>query len=91
METIEEENFIEENFKHYLLIDILEYETSEEDINKCPSNNLQEFIQLCEDMNINNEDNCAKIDFDQADEIKLKTATIWGTKKDCLNSSKKEK
>ena len=61
IEETEEENYIEENFKHYLLIDILEYETSEEDINKCPSNNLQEFIKLCEDMNINNEDNCAKI------------------------------
>ena len=91
METIEEENFIEENFKHYLLIDILEYETSEEDINKCPSNNLQEFIQLCEDMNINNEDNCAKIDFDQADEIKLKTATIWGTKEGLFEFFEKRK
>lgn len=80
IEETEEENYIEENFKHYLLIDILEYETSEEDINKCPSNNLKEFIQLCEDMNINNEDNCEKIDFDQADEIKLKTVMLWGTK-----------
>ena len=91
MEAIDEENYTEENFKHYLLIDILEYETSEEDINKCPSNNLQEFIQLCEDMKINNEDNCAKIDFDQADEIKLKTATLWGTKEGLLEFFEKRK
>ena len=91
MEAIDEENYTEENFKHYLLIDILEYETSEEDINKCPSNNLQEFIQLCEDMKINNEDNCAKIDFDQADEIKLKTATLSGTKEGLLEFFEKRK
>ena len=90
-EAIDEENTTEENFKHYLLIDILEYETSEEDINKCPSNNLQEFIQLCEDMKINNEDNCAKIDFDQADEIKLKTATLWGTKEGLIDFFEKRK
>ena len=76
----EEEIPEEEIFKHYLLIDILEYFTSEEDINNCPSNNLENFIQLCEDMDINNENNCAKINFDQADKIKLKSATLWGTK-----------
>ena len=31
-------------------------------------------------MDINNENNCAKINFDQADKIKLKSATLWGTK-----------
>ena len=76
----EEEISEEENFKHYLLIDILEYFTSEEDINNCPSNNLENFIQLCEDMDINNENNCSKINFDQADKIQLRSATLWGTK-----------
>ena len=81
----------EEIFKHYLLIDILEYITSEEDLNKCPSNNLENFIQLCEDMNINNENNCEKINFDQADKIQLKSATLWGTKEGLYEFFEKRK
>ena len=41
-------------------------------------------------MKINSEDNCSKIDFDQANEIKLKTLCLWGTKEgllDFLNKS----
>ena len=90
-EESEDEINNEEIFNHYLLIDILEYITSEEDLNQCPSNNLENFIRLCEDMNISNENNCEKINFDQADKIQLKSATLWGTKEGLYEFFEKRK
>ena len=91
LEESEDEINNEEIFNRYLLIDILEYITSEEDLNQCPSNNLENFIRLCEDMNINNENNCEKINFDQADEIQLKSVTLWGTKEGLYEFFEKRK
>ena len=88
----EEEKLMEEAiFYHYFLIEVMEYITSEEEINKCPFNKIEEFIQLCEDMKIDNVDNCCKINFDQANDIKLKTVTLWGTKEGLLDFYKKKK
>ena len=81
----------EQIFKQYLLIEIIEYITSEEEINKCPNNKLEDFIQLCEDMKIDSEDNCSKINFDQANDIKLKTVTLWGTKEGLFEFFEKKK
>ena len=81
----------EEIFNHYQLIEIIEYITSEEEINKCPSNKIEDFIQLCEDMNIETEDNCSKINFDQANNIQIKTVTIWGTQDGLLEFFKEKK
>ena len=67
-------------FNHYQLIDVVDYITSEEEISKCPFNKLEDFIKLCEDMGIETEDNCSIIKFDQANNIKLKSVTLWGTK-----------
>ena len=76
-EEITQEEII---FNHYQLIDIVDYITSEEEISKCPFNKLEDFIKLCEDMGIETEDNCSIIKFDQANNIKLKNVTLWGTK-----------
>ena len=90
-ESEEENQITKEKFNHYLLIEINEYLTSQDDINKCPFNRIEDFIQLCEDMKINSEDNCSKIDFDQANEIKLKTLCLWGTKEGLLDFLNKKK
>ena len=88
---VEEESKEEQVFKQYFLIEIIEYITSEEEINKCPNNKLEDFIQLCEDMKIDSEDNCTKINFDQANDIKLKTVTLWGTKEGLFEFFEKKK
>ena len=74
-EQIEEE----EKYKHFELIEISNYFTSEGEINKCPFNNIEGFIELCNFMGIKNEDNCKIIDFDQANKINLKVSTVLGT------------
>ena len=78
-EEEEEQINEEEAFNHFLLIDIIEYETSEDEINKCPYNKREEFAELCKYMKIDTKENCSKIDFDQASKYELKTATLWGT------------
>ena len=88
---VEEEQKEEQIYKQYFLIEIIEYITSEEEINKCPNNKLEDFIQLCEDMKIDSEDNCSKINFDQANDIKLKTVTLWGTKEGLFEFFEKKK
>ena len=84
LKYIKKENNLEDEeeaiFKCYQLIEINDYFTSEEEKNKCLFNVREEFIKLCDDMNIDTKDNCSEIDFDQAKKIKLKSVTLWGTK-----------
>ena len=42
-------------------------------------------------MNIDNKNNCSEIQFDQADKIKLKTVTLWGTKEGLFEFFEKRK
>lgn len=42
-------------------------------------------------MNINNEENCSKIDFGKANEIKLNIITLWGTKEGLFEFFEKNK
>ena len=69
----------EEKYKHFELINIIGYSTSEGEYNKCPYNKKEGFIELCNFMGIKNKENCETIDFDQANKIKLKVSTIWGS------------
>ena len=78
---VEEEQINEEEvFHHFLLIEVVEYITSEEEINKCPFNHREGFAELCKYMNIETKENCSTINYDQANNYKLKSATLWGTK-----------
>ena len=78
-EEINEQIKEEEKYKHFELIEITNYFTSEGDYNKCPFNKTEGFIELCNFMGIENKENCKIIDFDQANKMKLKVSTIWGT------------
>ena len=42
-------------------------------------------------MKIDSEDNCSKINFDQANDIKLNTVTLWGTKEGLFEFFEKKK
>ena len=90
-EDKDEENYEEENFNHFLLIDVEEYVTSEEEINKCPINKKEGFIELCKYMNIETQDNCSKINFEQANSINLKVVSLWGTIEALLSFFEKRK
>ena len=86
-ENEKEEKIIEEDnaiYKIYQLIEIKEYITSQKDINKCPFNRREGFYELCQDMNIKNEENCSKINYDSANDIKLKIVSLWGSKEGIL-------
>ena len=69
----------EEKYKHFELIEITNYFTSEGEYNKCPFNKTEGFIELCNFMGIDNKENCKIIDFDQANKMNLKVSTVWGT------------
>ena len=78
-EEIEEQIKEEENYKHFELITIIEYLTSEGEYNKCPFNETEGFIELCNFMGIDHKENCKIINFEQANKINLKVSSIWGS------------
>ena len=73
------EKIEEEKYRHFELIEIAKYFTSEGEYNKCPFNKIEGFIELCNFMGIENKENCKIIDFDQANKMSLKVSTILGT------------
>ena len=79
-ESEEEQIEKEEKYFQFQLIEIIEYLTSEEEYNKCPFNKIEGFSKLCNFMGVDNKENCAFIAFDQANTMKLKSSTLWGSK-----------
>ena len=55
------------------------------DVNRCPFNNIKGFYDLCKDMNINIEKNCYKIDYDSANNIKIKVILYGALKTEYSN------
>ena len=91
---IKEENYIQLedlSYKVYHLIEIKEYYTSQNDINRCPFNKMEEFASLCKDLNIKEKLNCTEIDYDFANKIKLKVVSLWGTKEGIIDFFEKNR
>ena len=91
---IKEENSIQLedlSYKVYHLIEIKEYYTSQNDINRCPFNKMEEFASLCKDLNIKEKLNCTEIDYDFANKIKLKVVSLWGTKEGIIDFFEKNR
>ena len=64
----------------YSMIELYNYETSQEDIASGLRNPINEFQKLCKDFNIDFEKDGTFIDYQKATKIKISTSMLWGTK-----------
>ena len=64
----------------YCLVEVYEYETSENDISYGLKNPIDEFKKLCLDLKIKYLNDCSYIDFSKAQTIELSSYMIWGSK-----------
>ena len=64
----------------YCLIEVFEYETSENDIAYGLKNSINEFKRICSELNITFSNECSSIDFGQAEKMELSSNMVWGSK-----------
>ena len=79
LNTIELIN-LDGEYNIYSMIELYNYETSQEDIASGLINPINEFQKLCKDFNIDFEKDGTYIDYKQAIKIKISTSMLWGTK-----------
>jgi len=80
METTIESLSLEGNYNLYAMIELYNYETSQEDIASGLINPINEFQKLCEDFEIEFQNEGTYIKYDQAFKIKTIPSMLWGTK-----------
>lgn len=78
------------DYKIYSVIEIYEYNTSKKERTRGLKNPYDEFQKICDDFHIHNKNNLTYINYKQAEEIKLKSFMLWGSK-DGLNKFFEEK
>ena len=76
----DELNTNQSQYLFYCLVEVYEYETSENDISYGLKNPIDEFKKLCYDLNIKSLNDCSYIDFSKAQTIELSSYMIWGSK-----------
>ena len=64
----------------YLVIEIYDYDTSQNEITRGFKNPMEEFKNICEDFNIEYENELSYINYNRANKIKLTSFVLWGTK-----------
>ena len=67
-------------YELYSLIELYDYETSQEDMTSGLINPINEFKKLCEDFKIDFQNEGTYINFNQAFKIKMYSSMLWGTK-----------
>ena len=77
-------------YSFYCLIEVFEYETSENDIAYGLKNPIEEFKRICSELNITFSNECSTIDFEQAEIIELSSNMVWGSKESLNIFFKKE-
>ena len=68
-----------DKYSIYSVIEICQYETSQEEITEGLQNPINEFQRICNDFSINCQNNCNYIDYDEAFKYKLSTIMLWGS------------
>ena len=68
------------DYNLYSMVELYNYETSQEDITSGLINPIMEYKKLCQDFNINFKDDGTYLNYKQALKIKITTSMIWGTK-----------
>ena len=71
---------LERDYKLYSMIELYNYETSQEEITSGLINPINEFQELCKDFNIDFKDEGTNIDYNKAMEIKISSSMLWGTR-----------
>ena len=71
---------LEGDYNLYSLIELYNYETSQEDITSGLINPIKEYQKLCKDFNIDFRNDGTYLNYKQALKIKISTSMIWGTK-----------
>jgi len=84
-------NSIEDKYVIYLVITVHQYETSEGETTKGVINPIEEFEKICQDFEINFQNECSFIDYNKANKIKLSTFMIWGSKESLFQFFKDNK
>ena len=80
-ESTPEENDIKSfNFKIYSVLEVYEYTTSQRFHSKGIKNPINEFKQICKDFQIECDDECNNINYDQALKLKFASFMLWGSK-----------
>ena len=69
-----------DKYLFYSMIEIYNYETSQDEITTGLQNPINEFQKLCDDFKINCQNNCTFIDYNEAYKYKLSSFMIWGSK-----------
>lgn len=64
----------------YCLVEVYDYETSENVIAHGVRNPIDEFKKICSDLNIEFSDECKQINFGKAQAIELSSYMVWGSK-----------
>jgi len=77
---ISSSNSVEDKYVIYLMITVHQYETSEGETTKGVINPIEEFEKICHDFEIHFQNECSFIDYNKANEIKLSTFMLWGSK-----------
>ena len=68
----------------YCLVEVYDYETSENVIAHGVRNPIDEFKKICSDLNIEFSDECKQINFGQAQAIELSSYMVWGSKESLI-------
>ena len=71
---------LEGTYNLYAMIELYNYEKSQEDITSGLINPINEFQKLCKDFEIEFQNGCTYIKYNQSFKIKTFPAMIWGTK-----------
>jgi hypothetical protein len=71
---------LEGEYNLYSMIELYEYETSQEDMANGLINPIKEFQKLCYDFNIDFKNEGNYINYNEAFKIKIYSSMIWGTK-----------
>ena len=68
------------DYNIYSMIEIYDYETSQEEMTSGLRNPIPEFQKLCNDFGIDCNNECTYINYNQALKISISSAMVWGTK-----------
>ena len=75
---------LKNDYNIYSMIKTYDYKTSQGEITTGLINPINEFQKLCSDFEIEHQDECTFINYNQGFKIKISTAMLWGTKEGLL-------
>ena len=73
-------NSTSDKYSIYSVIEIFKYDTSQDEITTGLINPKNEYEKICADFNINCQNECTFIDYDEAKKLKLTSFMLWGSK-----------